>query len=100
MTAGRLYDFIIEQGKTMLASRLYEAYVDKVDAAGAISSYLDDPHKRKVQFVCEQPGCRHRITVEPRFAPGSNELTLPVCQWCAKPMKPETDVLESNSPLT
>lgn len=87
MAAGRLFDFIQDEARTQLGSRLYEAYLDKVDDAGAVRSYLDDPMHRKVTFRCGQAGCGHEIVMVPRYRPGTRDIVLPFCQWHAEPME-------------
>jgi len=96
--SGHLYDFIIEQAKTTLATRLYEAYLDKIDASGAVTSYLDDPRKRKVRFRCAKRECEHEVLVIPRFH--ENRIQVPVCQWCGEEMEAVSELLEPDSPLT
>jgi hypothetical protein len=87
LAAGHLYDFIVNEGKTLLSDRLYEAYMDKVDSAGNVTSYLDDPLHRRVTFACPESGCDQQVTIKPRYKPGTQEMVVPVCQWHAEPLQ-------------
>jgi len=87
LAAGKLFDFIQDEGKTQLSEKLYDAYMDKADSAGAVRSYLDDPLNRKVTFRCSHEQCSHTLVIAPRYQPGTRDVVLPFCQWHAEPMQ-------------
>jgi hypothetical protein len=100
MTAGKLYDFIQDESRTQLGSKLYEAYLDKVDSNGEVRSYLDDPMNRKLTFRCTEQNCDHKITIAPKFKPGTRDMVLPFCIWHATPMEVVQENLEADGPLS
>jgi hypothetical protein len=82
IAAGKLYDFIQDEGRTELANKLHDAYMDKADGSGAVGSYLDS----RVQFRCGVEGCDHTLRIPPRYQPGTRDIVLPFCRWHAEPM--------------
>lgn len=86
LAAGKLYDFIQDEAKTQLGTKLYDAYLDKVDGSGAVQSYLDDESRKRVKFECSVEGCGHTLTMAPRYEPGTRNIMRPFCRWHAEPM--------------
>ena len=99
MAAGKLYDFIQDEARTQLGTKLYEAYVDKVDASGEVRSYLDDPANAKATYRCPQDTCDNELTVTPRYQPGTRDMVLPFCQWHGEPMELVAETAGADSPL-
>jgi hypothetical protein len=99
MAAGQLYDFVQDEGRTQLGTKLYEAYVDKADSGGAVSSYLDDPLHAKATYSCLKDGCDHQLTVTPRYTPGSRDMIMPFCQWHGEPMELVAEMAGADAPL-
>lgn len=86
LAAGKLYDFIQDEAKTQLGTKLYDAYLDKVDGSGAVQSYLDDETRKRVKFECSVEDCGHTLTMAPRYEPGTHNIMRPFCRWHAEPM--------------
>lgn len=99
MAAGKLYDFIQDEARTQLGSKLYLAYVDKVDSDGEVQSYLDDPANAKATYRCPKDGCGHTLTVTPRYQPGTRDMLLPFCQWHGEPMELVSEMAGVETPL-
>lgn len=99
MAAGNLYDFIQDEGRTQLSSKLYAAYVDKVDVSGEVQSYLDDPANAKATYRCPKDNCSQEVTVTPRYKPGTRDMILPFCQWHGEPMDLISETAGADSPL-
>lgn len=97
--AGKLFDFIQEEGRTELSRKLFEAYMDKMDASGEVRSYLDDPAHKRVTFRCEHEGCDHELTIKPKYRFGTRDMVLPFCQWHAEPMVAVDEIGEDAGPL-
>lgn len=96
--AGNLFDFIQEEGRTTLSTKLFDAYMDKMDASGEVRSYLDEPGHKRVTYRCGHEGCDHSVSIVPRYVTGTRDMVLPYCQWHAEPMEPD-DVVEDPDPL-
>jgi len=99
LAAGQLYDFIQDEGRTQLGTKLYEAYVDKADNRGEVRSYLDDPLNAKATYRCSIEGCGHELTVTPRYRPGTRDMVLPFCQWHGEPMELVGEMAGADAPL-
>jgi len=81
LAAARLFDFVNDEGRTELAQRLSQAYRDKFDNAGEVTSYLDDPTHQRTRFRCPEEACGHELLIVPRTTPGTRDIQLPFCQW-------------------
>lgn len=99
MAAGKLYDFIQDEGRTQLGSKLYEAYIDKADGSGEVRSYLDDPMNAKATYRCGQDACGQELTTTPRYKPGTRDMIMPFCQWHGEPMELVEQTEGVDSPL-
>lgn len=84
LATARLFDFIFEKSRTQLGSKIYEAYVEKIDQAAAVTSALDDTPR--VRYKCPEELCGHELFIAPRFRAGTRDQLLPFCQWHAVPM--------------
>lgn len=98
-TAGKLFDFIQEEGKATLGSKLFDAYMDKMDASGEVRSYLDEPGHKRVTYRCGHEDCDHELTVRPKYESGTRDMVLPYCQWHGEPMQPVGEMEGEPSPL-
>jgi hypothetical protein len=87
VAAQRLYEFITEESRTQLSQRLYDAYLDKADHAGAVATYLDDPTNQRVRYRCAEEMCNDEALLVPRRVPGAEQPVIPVCRWHATPME-------------
>lgn len=97
--AGKLFDFIQEEGKSTLGAKLFDAYMDKMDASGEVRSYLDEPGHKRVTYRCSHEGCEHELTIRPKYKPGTHDMVLPFCQWHGEPMEPVDEMEGETSPL-
>jgi len=87
LAAQQLYEFIATESKTQLGQRLYDAYLDKADGDGAVSTYLDDPENKRVRYRCGVSTCDEEMLVAPRRDPATNTPVNPQCRWCRKEMQ-------------
>lgn len=98
-TAGKLFDFIQEEGRTELAGKLFDAYMDKMDSSGEVKSYLDEPGHKRITYRCEHEGCDHTLTIKPKYRLGTRDMVMPFCQWHGEAMVAADEVGENAGPL-
>lgn len=99
MAAAELFDFIADDTRTSLGLKLYDAYKDRCDSQGAVASYLDDPHEKRVRFRCVEKDCGHELFIPPKVVPGSTDIQRPFCMWHGNPMEMVGAETETDLPL-
>jgi len=99
LAAANLCEFLADKTRTQLPDRIYQAYEDKADTAGAVSSYLDDEKAYRARFRCPEGVCGHELWIPPKYQPGTKDMVLPFCQWHGVPMELVAAETERGLPL-
>jgi hypothetical protein len=81
LASAALFDFISDDTRTELGEQLFEAYRDRCDKAGEVSSYLKDRETLKVRFRCQVEGCGYELFIVPQVDTTTGDIQLPFCQY-------------------